>query len=43
MEITCPLSALGNPDRFLIAAKTSLGDLPLDHTGWRVFTLNPSR
>ncbi len=43
MEITCPLSALGNPDRFLIAAKTSLGDLPLDHTGWRVFTLHPSR
>jgi hypothetical protein len=43
MKITLPLSVLGNPDRFLIAAKTSLGELPLDHTGWRVFILNPTR
>ncbi|MBF0485269.1 MAG: PIG-L family deacetylase [Candidatus Omnitrophica bacterium] len=35
-----PLSFLGNPDRILSSAKTSLYDLALDETAWRVLALS---
>ncbi len=34
-----PLALLGDPDRALVTARTTLGDLPLDSAAWRVLNL----
>ncbi|MCX7915921.1 MAG: hypothetical protein N3A53_06420, partial [Verrucomicrobiae bacterium] len=37
--VRLPLAALGQPERILISARTSLAELPLDWTPWRVLKL----
>ncbi len=36
-----PLAVLGNPDRVLCAARTYLGEVPLDWAAWRILRLYP--
>jgi hypothetical protein len=33
-EVRIPLSLLGNPERVLMSAQTSIGDVPLDNIPW---------
>jgi hypothetical protein len=40
IEISVPLSVLGNPDRVLTSARTYLGDIPLDSVSWRVLEIS---
>ncbi len=43
LTLTIPLDVLGQPERLLLNARTSLGDVPLDWTAWRVVELAASR
>ena len=38
-----PLAALGRPERAFLSARTSVADVPLDWTSWRVLELPASR
>ncbi len=40
ISLHVPLSALGNPDRILIAAKTSRAQVPFDWVAWRILNLS---
>ncbi len=40
--VLLPLATLGQPDRVLISGRTTLADLPLDWTAWRVVKLAES-
>lgn len=42
IRIRVPLQALGDPDRILTSARTTLGDVPLDWVSWRVIELPPA-
>ena len=39
LTIRVPLQALGNPEKILTSAQTSLGDVPLDWLSWRILEL----
>ena len=39
-EVRIPLSLLGDPERVLVTAQTSIGDIPLDNIPWVFLTLN---
>ncbi len=39
-EVRIPLELLGEPERVLVTAQTSLGDVPLDNIPWVFLTLN---
>ena len=39
LTLRVPLQALGDPQRILISARTSLGEVPLDWASWRVLEL----
>jgi hypothetical protein len=39
-EVRIPLSLLGDPERVLVTAQTSIGDVPLDNIPWVFLTLN---
>ena len=41
IEFRIPLVLLGNPDHILISAKTTLKDLTINETAWRVLSLEP--
>ena len=41
LTIRVSLQALGNPEKILTSAQTSLGDVPLDWVSWRVLELPP--
>ena len=39
-EVRIPLALLGDPERVLVSAQTSIGDVPLDNIPWVFLTLN---
>jgi len=38
-----PLAALGRPERAFVSARTSVAEVPLDWTSWRVLELPAPR
>ena len=40
ISLRVPLSALGNPDRILISARTSRAEVPFDWVAWRILVLS---
>jgi len=40
ISLRVPLSALGNPDRILIAAHTSRAEVPFDWVAWRILIVS---
>ena len=40
IELRLPLDFLGNPDRLLLSARTTLTEVPFDWTAWRVVRLD---
>ena len=43
IAVRVPLAALGRPERAFLSARTSVADVPLDWTSWRVLELSASR
>jgi len=43
IAVRVPLAALGRPERAFLSARTSVADVPLDWTSWRVRELPASR
>jgi LmbE family N-acetylglucosaminyl deacetylase len=43
VEVRIPLAELGNPERILTSARTSMAGVPLDWTAWRVVELEPMK
>lgn len=43
VEVGVPLQLLGDPDRILISARTSLSGVPLDWSAWRAIEIEPCR
>ncbi len=41
IKVRVPLQLLGDPDRVLASARTSLAELPLDAEAWRILELRP--
>jgi LmbE family N-acetylglucosaminyl deacetylase len=39
-EVRIPLELLGNPERLMVSAQTSIGDVPLDNIPWVYLNLN---
>jgi hypothetical protein len=43
IAVRVPLAALGRPERAFVSARTSVADVPLDWTSWRVLELAARR